>query len=265
MKNEEECGKKHDPMGIAFLIGFLSFISSFIIFFGLIYNHLDIGGIGGVILSSFIFSYLLSMAWGGIAYSSIEDNVVPSSWLIVTTFVSLFESILFTIEPIRLLFGWWILLPWFLTFATPFILRFLSGTEIEYNLMDREILEVAKKYGGVITATVIVWERSISLENAKKCLERFVREGEARKKVVEGYTIYDFPSVRIYLNKSDKQIIDILVNHPEGLSKVELLHQTGLTSEAIDESIERLVRRGILYEDEISGIYSLRGLRIHYE
>jgi predicted transcriptional regulator len=191
---------------------------------------------------------------------------IPYNWFIGTAFINLGEVILlpqavylFT----HVLIGWFIFFPWFLTLLAPFLIYIFAGEEIageERALTDAQILDIAKKYGGILTQSVIVWEAKITLKEARKHLERFVKYGEANRKKAGNLTVYDFPSTRAYLSRTDKEIIELLRDNPYGMSRAQLLQMTGLSIESIDEALKRLESKGIIYHEVENEIYKLTGI-----
>jgi DNA-binding transcriptional ArsR family regulator len=160
--------------------------------------------------------------------------------------------------------GWFILIPWFFTLLTPFIVYIFVGgdviTETQMGEVDAEILAIARKYGGILTQSVVVWETKVALEEAKKRLERFCKYGEAYKRNIGSLIVYDFPSTRTYLSRTDNQIIELLRDNPYGMSRAQLLQATGLSIESLDEALKRLETKGIIYYDVESEIYKLMGI-----
>jgi len=173
----------------------------------------------------------------------------------------------------------WIIIPSGLILISPFFASSLYKAVLhpEYEIMneysyenkdslnririrDKEVLDTAKRYGGVITKSVLVHELQITLEEASRSLDRFLRHGEAERKNIDSLTVYDFPGARIYLSNSDIKIVEILRDLPNGMLRVELLQATSFSIEALEESIKRLESKGIVYYDEISDNYKLRGI-----
>jgi predicted transcriptional regulator len=72
--------------------------------------------------------------------------------------------------------------------------------------------------------------------------------------------IYDFPSTRTYLSRTDNQIIEVLRDNPYGLSRAQLIQTTGLSIESLDEALKRLETKGIIYYDIENEIYKLMGI-----
>jgi len=123
--------------------------------------------------------------------------------------------------------------------------------------IDKRIIEIARKYGGVLTASLLCYELGISLEEAKKALDKFVRLGEAN--VDKG--VYDIPTARNYLARTDQQIISLLKTNIHGLSKTELLASLNLGIESLEESLRRLESCGIVIYDAVEGTFRLAGIR----
>lgn len=151
---------------------------------------------------------------------------------------------------------------WSLTNVLPILIYILGADseKAEKNAIDRQILAIAKKYGGILTPSVVVWELEINLKQAKKLLEKYVKYGEASKRTIGLLTIYDFPSTRAYLSQIDNEIIELLRNNPNGLSKVQILQTLGFSIESIDEALKRLELNGIIHYNIESDTYMLKGL-----
>ena len=80
--------------------------------------------------------------------------------------------------------------------------------------LDSQVLRVAKEYGGILSASHLVYELELSLEEALAALTRFVKYGEAREiEVSPGVRIWDFPIARAHLAKSDREVIDLSLIH----------------------------------------------------
>jgi len=127
---------------------------------------------------------------------------------------------------------------------------------------DSSVLNIAKNYGGIITKSVIVYELKLPLEIAEQTLERFINYDEAKKIKTKDILIYDFPSARIHLNRTDIKIIEVLRDHFKGMFRADLIRQTRLPIETLEESLKRLESIGIVYYNEIHDKYKLRGVSI---
>lgn len=208
------------------------------------------------------FSPLFVIPWCALVYESLGwDPPVPYSWYIAVGFISLGEVVLLpplVYSFLRRPMGLSVLVPPLFTHLAPLIL-YLFESEDEGSFDDR-ILAIARKYGGILTLGIVVSELKVSLEKARKHLERFVKYGEAVKKRSDTLTIYDFPSARVYLSQTDKVVIELLRDNPYGLSKTELLRRTGLSIESLDETLKRLESKGIVYQDMVSDTYKLAGI-----
>jgi len=215
----------------------------------------------GVNLCAIIILVIVGYISGG------WDPHVPISWFIMSAVIGLCEV---TAIPILLLmagfqgigrsFLWF---PWALILFTPiFVYGFIGDKLIEpkKDLTDVEFLTIAKKYGGILTPSVVVWETNVKLEKAKKRSERFVKHGDANKKKIGPLTIYDFPSTRIYLARSDNQIIELLRDNPQGISRAMLLILTKMQLDVLDESLKRLESSRIIYQDPVTNNYGLKGI-----
>lgn len=130
----------------------------------------------------------------------------------------------------------------------------------EIRELERDVLSVAKKYGGILAKSVVVDELGISLRKAEEVLDRFCEYKEAVKKRTDSIIIYDFPSARVYLSRTDTKILETLLDHPPSMSRVALLQATSFSLETLEESIKRLESRGIIYYDNINDEYKLRGI-----
>jgi hypothetical protein len=125
---------------------------------------------------------------------------------------------------------------------------------------DARVVEVATKYAGILTLSVVVLELKASLEQAHSLLERFVSYGEARKVQMGPLTLYDFPAARGQLGDLQNQIIDVMLKSPRPIGRPNLISTTRVSIEALDEALADLQRKGILSRD-IDGCYQLRVAR----
>jgi len=126
--------------------------------------------------------------------------------------------------------------------------------------IDPKVPEIARKYGGVLTISVLALELKTSLGIAEKSLERFVEFEQAQRIVKGDDSFYDFPSARTHLLGNDYVIISALRDNIDGLMRHELLHRTGLKLEPLEKSLTRLESNGIISYDKLSDRYKLRGL-----
>jgi len=214
----------------------------------------------------FPFLFLAGLFFGIVLYEL--SRFIPHSRLITTAFACLIEAVLLpplihTLTGMQI--GWFIFVPWLFTLLAPLIVYALAGggysaSFVGRDLTDDQVLALAKKYGGILTPSVLVWELKIPLEVAKKALERFCKHGEAHKKEVGSLTIYDFPGARIYLSGTDNQIVEVLRDNPHGMSRTQLLQAMALSIESLDEALRRLESKGIIYYDIESDVYRLMGI-----
>ena len=200
---------------------------------------------------SIMFPFLPSLLMAGAC--GMEPKI-PFTWFLIAA-LSIFFINLF---PLGILLN--LSLTIFI-YLSPYILYLLSPS-IESEISDAEILEVAKKYGGILTKSLITYELKIDLKNAEKCLDKFCKYGEAIKKVLGNIIIYDFPGIRAYLSRADNEIIELLLKNYSGMSKADLLKATGFSIETLEESLKRLETKGIIQYDQISSEYKLRGISI---
>jgi len=201
-------------------------------------------------------------------YTVNEEPLLPFKYIFVSSVASIFVvciayliDAIFAFNAFYLLLICWII--WFVVVSMPFayypfyvdkISKFEQGVTL-----DREVIGVAKKYGGIIPI-VLVWELNISLDESRRILEKFCRLGEAQRKNIGSITIYDFPSTRVYLARSDTQIIELLRDNPRGLTRSNLLQLTNMSIDALDESLKRLESKGMIrYVMEIDA-YVLKGI-----
>lgn len=125
------------------------------------------------------------------------------------------------------------------------------------ELSDKDTLEVAKEYGGILTTSVLAYEREIALEQAQTVLERFARAGEARKVERGSHVLFDFPSARGHLSKLHRELIENLLNSSQ-CSRADLIRNTEAPIDAVEAAMLELERMGIVATDAIGSRYSLR-------
>lgn len=120
-------------------------------------------------------SFVISCIYGGAVYESRNLNPpVPYSWFIVASRISLGEVVL--LPPVIYLFmrmsiGWFILLSWSLTLLAPFIIYHFKRESLIYGrkrgIADAEILDMVRRYGGILTLSVVISKAKIRLEDAR--------------------------------------------------------------------------------------------------
>jgi len=258
---------RYEPSKIttAAVLSFVVFLSIFFIAYGI--ATLFCKTLSDLVLTLFLSSLLCLFGSFGFGYIVLWflnlSPPIPTSWLYAATLGALLESVAFGLTPLNSI-HFWFLLPWGMTLASPFVIYPMKLGELremhsfKEGLMDKDVLDVARKYGGIITLSIIVWELKVSLEAAQKSLERFVKHGEAIRKKVDSLLIYDFQSARIHLARSDNLVVEALRDNPFGLSRSELISQTGMAIEVLDESIKRLEDLKIIYQDMVTDKYKLR-------
>jgi outer membrane protein assembly factor BamB len=131
----------------------------------------------------------------------------------------------------------------------------------ELQNLDPAVVEIARKYGGILTKTVLASELKKPLEIAEASLNRLVSKGDAQKISKAGIEVYDIPSVRTILSKVENQIITVLRDSFRGFPKHELIAVTGLTPDVVEESLSRLQKEDIVAFDNTTKEYSLKGVR----
>jgi hypothetical protein len=119
--------------------------------------------------------------FAGLSFYEIS-SFIPLSQLITTAFACLMEAVLLpplihTLTGMQI--GCFIFVPWLFTLLAPLIAYALAGggysasfvksrQSDRQGLTDDQVLALAKKYGGILTPSVLVWELKIPLEVAKK-------------------------------------------------------------------------------------------------
>ncbi len=219
---------------------------------------LSVGDIDVVLFSLFLFP----VYWWAVIESGEWDPPIPYTWFIATAFINLgWVTLLPLLDPSKRLL---ILIPWFLIFSAPFLAYIFSKEKLwegaSRGVTDAQILDIAKKYRGILTLGVIVRKTKTSLEEAEKCLKRFVKHEEAKESKEGDLRFYYFPSIIEQLGQINKEIIKLLLDNPSGLSKTDLLVKTDLSPESIKEALNRLGQKGIIYYDEENNIYKLTGI-----
>jgi len=128
---------------------------------------------------------------------------------------------------------------------------------MKFKSFDRQVVEVAVKYAGILTLTAITYELKISLEEAQSALDRFVRFGEARRIQIGSMSVYDIPTARTQITNLQNRLIETFLGESRRLSKPILVSRTKVNLEAIDEALGDLERKGIIVRDS-QGFYRLR-------
>jgi hypothetical protein len=103
------------------------------------------------------------------------------------------------------------------------------GSEID----DFTIIKAARKYGGVLTRTVLSFETGYVLRESGAALERFVQEREAKKVLAGDMDVYLFPSAQVHMLDVDKKIIELILTLGGQASRTQLLRTGGLSLEAL--------------------------------
>ena len=226
-----------------------------------------------LILANWNSAYLEYINYDAPAEYNIEKGVFPTIFILIFLgFASFLLTLVYKLLPFLWvvtvnifsilvnLFHVWLGAPMGVFVLVPYAIIMLSP----FPLLHFKVLGMAKKYGGVLTKSIVACELDITLENAGKWLERFRSQHycEAIKKSVDFPVVYDFPSARISLSRTDNTIVQILRDSYPGMLRVDLLQTTGFSIETLEGSLERLESRGIVYHDEMSGEYRLRGVSL---
>jgi|GEM_PF-1686791 hypothetical protein len=134
------------------------------------------------------------------------------------------------------------------------------------KIIDKKVLQVAIKYGGVVTISHLIFEVDLSIEEAYKALKRFVDAGEAYVKQSGNIRFWDFPSARAHLAKTDYEIIENLIESGGRTKKIELINKLiskySWSIEGIEQAINRLEVNGILKYDRLTDELRLLGISI---
>jgi len=245
--------------------GFLFYLS----FVALLHNLLNNGvwifppnwGWGSLVLTLLI-PLSGTLIYGAVLYHN-HYSQIKFTWILMFNIISLLSTTVPPLYNIYLRFEIVFAL-WAISIMIPFIVYDVTVKRtrglLRIRSYDRNVLDVAKKYGGILTPSTLVWEININLETAHKILERFCKYGEAYKKKFGSLVIYDFPSARAYLSRTDNQIIELLRDNPYGMSRVELLQATGLSIESLDEALKRLESKDVIRYDMENNIYKPRAI-----
>ena len=123
--------------------------------------------------------------------------------------------------------------------------------------LDARLLELAARYGGVLTKALVVSELGLSLEEAGALLDRFCRHGEAREVPRGQITLYIFPSAQAGLSRAELKVLNALIDDPGGMTREELLSHTGLPPDELDDALLSLSLRKAVRFLSASGEYKL--------
>jgi len=136
-----------------------------------------------------------------------------------------------------------------------------TPSNLKETVSDKTVLDVAKRYGGILHKLILVDETGISLKAAQEALERFEQEGVARKLQLPGpLAVYDVPRVREDLMGKDKEILEKMIAAGGKITRTNLAHTLKMPMEALDDTLKRLQALGYLTHDAISDEFILRGL-----
>jgi hypothetical protein len=140
--------------------------------------------------------------------------------------------------------------------------------QTEKRIIDSFVIDVAKKYGGLLSASVLVIEGkrhglSLTLEEANKLLERLVKNKQAMwvdERARGGEVIV--PSVWKDLTQSDKDLLVLIFRMGKGperrVGRQELFIASGLRREVFEEVLRDLEMHGYVIYDSASNEVKLR-------
>jgi hypothetical protein len=132
--------------------------------------------------------------------------------------------------------------------------------EVRVSGLHKKVVDLAAKYGGILSPLHLIKEFDIGIEVAIKVLEKFVYHGLAVRinKPLLG-TFYDFAIVRAHMAETERKIIEILRDNPEGLTIPRMVDTTGLSIESLKHTLGRLIAEGVVVSRHLEGKYVLRG------
>jgi hypothetical protein len=130
----------------------------------------------------------------------------------------------------------------------------------EYSHLQRQVIDLAKKYAGVLSVLHLIIELEIGLKLAYKILEEFVKQRLAKRfshpKLV---VFYDFPIVGSHMLEIEREIVEKLKENPEGLTFQQIfLDMKGLSVEALRYSLNKLESDSSVVHDYMQDKYMLR-------
>jgi len=126
--------------------------------------------------------------------------------------------------------------------------------------IERKVLQVTKNRGGIVTEIILLDELGIPFDEGAEILNRWVRRKVARRLDFGVMKVYDVPSARVHLSKTDKSIMDTIIGMQGRAKKTVLFSVLQLSIEVLEEALKRLEKFGYLTYDRISDEYGLRGI-----
>jgi hypothetical protein len=136
--------------------------------------------------------------------------------------------------------------------------------------VQKRVVELATEYGGILSPLHLVKDDDLTwkwhLENkdgtkeAIEVLERFTRHGLAVKieKPLIG-RFYYFPMVLAHMTETERKIIEMLMDEPDGLTIPQMIYMTALSIESLKHTLERLIADGVVVARPLEEKYVLRG------
>lgn len=140
------------------------------------------------------------------------------------------------------------------------VYSFRSGRAPVMREREKTVMNVAKKYAGLVTKSLLVYESGLSLKDAGDVLDDFVKHGEAEKFEMENAEFYDIPTARSSLSKIENEIIGVLLKSDGKASKTLLTSQLGYPPATIDEAIKGLAGQKVIEYNPETGICDLMGV-----
>jgi|GEM_PF-2107325 len=136
----------------------------------------------------------------------------------------------------------------------------LISKKKEYSRLQQQVIDLAKKYAGILSTLHLIIELGIELKLACKILEEFVKHGLAKRfSHPQLGVFYDFPMVRSHMLEIERDIIKKLKENPEGLTFQQIfLDMKDLSIEALKYSLNRLESDSSVVHDYMQDKYMLR-------
>jgi hypothetical protein len=130
----------------------------------------------------------------------------------------------------------------------------------EYSHLQQQVIDLAKKYAGVLSVLHLIIELEIGLKLAYKILEEFVKQSLAKRfSHPQLGVFYDFPIVRSHMLEIEREIVEKLKENPEGLTFQQIfLDMKGLSVEALRYSLNKLESDSSVVHDYMQDKYMLR-------